>query len=198
MTTDPVVVRGVLGWGNRKGGYEAYGPGGRWEGEGHYGHYGDLLGDALERAGATEGATLLVVAVPRFGDTAVLDELEVVLAARARVADLDAEIEDAWKPEVRRLETEVDHLKRVAKARKHRVQNANRKARTEQQNAATVAEERDALRRVVRHLWHGDRPDGDLWISDKGAFGTNEIIDEVTPADADAIRRALGEDTDDG
>lgn len=72
----PVVLRGVLGWGNRKGGYEAYGPEGRWGGEGNYADHGDLLGDALERAGATEGATLLVIAVPRFGDLSVLDAAE--------------------------------------------------------------------------------------------------------------------------
>jgi hypothetical protein len=70
-----VVLKGVLGWGNRKGGLEAYGPGGRWEGEGHYSDHGDLLGDALDRAGASEGATLLVVAVPRFGDTSILDRV---------------------------------------------------------------------------------------------------------------------------
>ena len=68
-----IVLRGVLGWGNRKGGGEAYGPGGRWEG----GQDGDLLGDALERVGAHEGATLLVVAVNRFGDyEALFDQIE--------------------------------------------------------------------------------------------------------------------------
>lgn len=77
----PVTLRGVLGWGNRKGGYEAYGPGGRWapatttNKEG-----GDLLGDALEHAGAHEGATLLVIAVDRFGDTSVLDRIERIIA----------------------------------------------------------------------------------------------------------------------
>ena len=60
---DPVTVRGVLGWGNRKVGFEAYGPGGRWGGTGRD---GDLLGDALASAGCTEGAGLVVVAVDRF------------------------------------------------------------------------------------------------------------------------------------
>lgn len=73
----PVVLRGVLGWGNRKGGLEAYGPGGRWvpNRNGQEGG-GDLLGDALEEAGASEGATLLVIAIPRHGDLTVLDRIE--------------------------------------------------------------------------------------------------------------------------
>lgn len=81
MTT-PIMVRGVLGWGNRKGGLEAYGPGGRWA-EDRIGQkgWGDLLGDALEEAGAHEGATLLVIAVDRFGDTSVLDRIADELAA---------------------------------------------------------------------------------------------------------------------
>ena len=78
----PVVLRGFLGWGNRKGGLEAYGPGGRWEGEGHYAKDGDLLGDALDRSGAHEGATLLVIAVDRFGDLSVLDDIEAFVASR--------------------------------------------------------------------------------------------------------------------
>lgn len=56
-----IVVQGVLGWGNRKGGLEAYGPEGRWGG----GEQGDLLGDHLESLGVTEGAELIVVVVPR-------------------------------------------------------------------------------------------------------------------------------------
>lgn len=72
-----IVVRGQLGWGNRKAGLEAYGPGGRWSKlddgtdvptpNGGNPLHGDLLGDALERAGAAEGCELLVIAVPRFG-----------------------------------------------------------------------------------------------------------------------------------
>jgi hypothetical protein len=69
-----VFIKGFLGWGNRKGGLEAYGPDGRWGGEGKYADHGDLLGDALDRAGATEGHTLLVVATPRFTEEAA-DEL---------------------------------------------------------------------------------------------------------------------------
>lgn len=75
---EPIIVRGNLGWGNRKSGTEAYGPGGRWSQlddgtpvptpNGGDPQQGDLLGDALERAGVTEGASLLVIAVPRFGE----------------------------------------------------------------------------------------------------------------------------------
>lgn len=79
----PVVVRGFLGWGNRKNGLEAYGPGGRWDNLDPSGGVhprsnpdGDLLGDALERAGAHEGATLMIVAIDRFGDTSALDDIE--------------------------------------------------------------------------------------------------------------------------
>ncbi len=80
-----MVMRGVLGWGNRKAGLEAYGPGGRWmkfaDGSpcpprnGADGTDGDLLGDALEREGVTEGADLIVVVVPRGvnGDRSLLD-----------------------------------------------------------------------------------------------------------------------------
>ena len=77
----PVVLRGSLGWGNRKSGLEAYGPGGRWEGEGTHAKHGDLLGDALDRAGAHEGATLLIIAVDRFGDLSVLDRVEASVEA---------------------------------------------------------------------------------------------------------------------
>lgn len=73
-----VVLRGQLGWGNRKHGLEAYGPGGRWSKladgtpvptpNGGDPAHGDLLGDALDRAGAHEGAELLVIAINRFGD----------------------------------------------------------------------------------------------------------------------------------
>ena len=86
---EPVALRGVLGWGNRKNGLEAYGPGGRWDNVDPSGGVrprtnpdGDLLGDALDRAGAHEGATLLVIAVDRFGDTSVLDRIEALLADR--------------------------------------------------------------------------------------------------------------------
>lgn len=78
----PVTLRGFLGWGNRKGGLEAYGPDGRWGGEGYYADHGDLLGDALERAGGAEGAALLVVAVNRFGDHTALDDIEKYAAKR--------------------------------------------------------------------------------------------------------------------
>lgn len=84
--TDPIVVRGILGWGNRKTGLEAYGPGGRWDntdpGGGAHPRAnpdGDLLGDALDRAGAHEGADLLVIAVNRTGDTSVLDRIAALI-----------------------------------------------------------------------------------------------------------------------
>jgi hypothetical protein len=73
MTDDyprnPVHIHvGVLGWGNRKSGLEAYGSGGRWHGRGvgvDDTDTGDLLGDALAREGCHEGAALVVVAVQR-------------------------------------------------------------------------------------------------------------------------------------
>ena len=77
---EPIVLDGVLGWGNRKTGCEAYGPGGRWEGEGND---GDLLGDALERVGGSEGMNLIVVAVDRFAHKAAPElqaEIEEVVA----------------------------------------------------------------------------------------------------------------------
>lgn len=58
MTT---ITHGVLGWGNRKTGLEAYGPEGRWGG----GPDGHLLGDHLAENGVNEGAVLIVVAVDR-------------------------------------------------------------------------------------------------------------------------------------
>lgn len=57
-----IFVKGFLGWGNRKNGVEAYGPGGRWGGRDQD---GDLLGDALAREGDSEGSTLFVVSVSR-------------------------------------------------------------------------------------------------------------------------------------
>lgn len=85
----PVALRGVLGWGNRKNGLEAYGPGGRWDNVDPSG--GDLLGDALDRAGAHEGATLLVIAIDRFGDTTVLDRIEALLAENEPATSADKE-----------------------------------------------------------------------------------------------------------
>lgn len=53
-----------------------------------------------------------------------------------------------------------------------------------------LVEERDASRQVAHFLLGDVRPEGDLWISDKGAFGTHEIVDEVTPVQAAAIKAA--------
>ncbi len=112
--------------------------------------------------------------------------------ARARVADLDAEIEDAWKPEVRRLEDRIrqmeakmsikgegaeiarlratnERLLKDAKAHAKRARNANRKARTEQENAARLAAERDELREVVRRAADGQET-GDV-IADPKFWG---------------------------
>lgn len=77
----PIVMRGWLGWGNRKAGLEAYGPEGRWGG----GEHGDLLGDAFDRHGAYEGCDLLVVALPRFTDDETMTDLEALVAERLGV-----------------------------------------------------------------------------------------------------------------
>ncbi len=70
MTAQPLVVRGTVGWRNTAderttSQLDVYGPRGRWAGAKRQ---GDTLIDALEAAGATEGARLIVVAVNRFGD----------------------------------------------------------------------------------------------------------------------------------
>lgn len=72
---DPIIVRGTLGWGNPTSGIfnyqlDAYGPGGRWHNEGKT--QGDRLPDALVRAGAAEGAQLIVVVIDRFADADVV------------------------------------------------------------------------------------------------------------------------------
>jgi hypothetical protein len=77
MTVDPIIMQGSLGWGNRKNGYEAYGPGGRWGGS----DQGDLLGDALQGVGGSEGMGLVVVAVDRFADA---DSLAVAIEQTVR------------------------------------------------------------------------------------------------------------------
>lgn len=71
--SDPIVVRGTLGWGNPTAGQlnhqlDAYGPLGRWHNEGRT--QGERLPDALAKAGATEGAQLIVIALDRFVDPA--------------------------------------------------------------------------------------------------------------------------------
>lgn len=74
-----VVVKGTLGWGNTKPGYELYGPGGRW-GSSANNRQGDSLADALEAAGAHEGARVVVVAANPF-DSDAAATLEAVLEA---------------------------------------------------------------------------------------------------------------------
>lgn len=63
------VTTGYVGWGNRKAGVEAYGPGGRWAGPAELPNrananvvYGDLLGDHLDENGCGEGSPIIVVA----------------------------------------------------------------------------------------------------------------------------------------
>lgn len=97
----PLMMLGILGWGNgdRRGGacaFDAYGPGGRWgkrpsrPGTGAYegamATRGDHLADALEEAGATEGARLVVLALPRETPDDVVQRL--ALEARALVGEL--------------------------------------------------------------------------------------------------------------
>lgn len=89
MLERAIVTRGVLGWGNRKSGCEAYGPGGRWEG----GEFGHLLGDHLEELGAAEGTRLIVVAVPSRFDHEYADLLASDI--RAMVANRNAGAPDA-------------------------------------------------------------------------------------------------------
>lgn len=87
----PIVLRGVLGWGNRKSGLEAYGPGGRWQSKGEAksnAEVGDLLGDTLDRQGAGEGADLIVIAVPRLcgGDYPTMNGITTKLHAAVLTA----------------------------------------------------------------------------------------------------------------
>jgi hypothetical protein len=82
---EPIVTQGVLGWGNRKIGLEAYGPGGRWNGQGDYANDGDLLGEALGRVGGSEGMGLVVVAVDRFAtNPGILESLAEAVAETVR------------------------------------------------------------------------------------------------------------------
>lgn len=91
MSLTPIVMRGWLGWGNRRGPLDAYGPGGRWyQGPviGLYGQEierkvgGDELGDALRREGGEEGMHLVVIAVDRFFDQDELRTIEDDVASR--------------------------------------------------------------------------------------------------------------------
>jgi hypothetical protein len=83
-----VIIRGRQGWGNRKGGCEAYGPGGRWATQAEFPRrsadnikYGDLLGDHLDEIGAHEGAPLIVIASTSAFDAEEWDELRDDIAA---------------------------------------------------------------------------------------------------------------------
>lgn len=73
MKGEIIVTTGINGWGNRKSGCEAYGPGGRWASAtdlGRPGPHGDLLGDHLDEIGAHEGSPLIVIAGASRFDTA--------------------------------------------------------------------------------------------------------------------------------
>lgn len=81
------MVRGRLGWSNKRGGTEFYSTqgGDRWgkrrpphEDDG----WGDLLVDELAEAGGHEGAKVIVVAVNRFGPFDLLDEVEALVRER--------------------------------------------------------------------------------------------------------------------
>ena len=82
MSDEVVIVKGRLGWGNPGSGsasqFELYGPGDRWAPmrNGQRVHGGDLIADALAEAGASEGHQVLVIAIPRFANPAVLDAME--------------------------------------------------------------------------------------------------------------------------
>lgn len=76
------ITTGILGWGNRKNGLEAYGPQGRWfkrasatKSE----DVGDLLGDHLESVGLHEGSRLIVIGMNRFDLTPDREELLLTL-----------------------------------------------------------------------------------------------------------------------
>ncbi len=91
----PIVIRGVLGWGNPTSGamnhqLDAYGPLGRWHNEGRT--QGQRLPDALVDAGAHEGDQLIVVAVDRF-----VDADAVATAVQAAVSDAPTDVFIQWK-----------------------------------------------------------------------------------------------------
>lgn len=63
------ITTGILGWGNRKVGYEAFGPQGRWHrrtSATKSEDVGDLLGDHLQEVGLHEGARLIIIGTDRF------------------------------------------------------------------------------------------------------------------------------------
>jgi len=72
------ITRGTLGWGNRKTGYEVYGPQGRWykrTGSKKSEDIGDLLGDHLDRQGFFEGDQLIIVSLDRFASDEEIETL---------------------------------------------------------------------------------------------------------------------------
>ena len=71
MKGELVVTHGYNGWGNRKSGCEAYGPGGRWTE-----HLdGDLLGDHLDSLGCHEGSPIIVISSTSRFDGAEFEAL---------------------------------------------------------------------------------------------------------------------------
>lgn len=96
MRGEIIVTTGQQGWGNRKTGCEAYGPGGRWAGPTDLPTranenvvYGDLLGDHLDELGAHEGSPFVVVALTSRFDAGELeqlrDDIEAFVRARREV-----------------------------------------------------------------------------------------------------------------
>ncbi len=94
-----IVMRGWLGWGNRRGPLDTYGPGGRWytgpiyeatAQERDRTEVGDELADALKREGAEEGMHLVVIAVDRFFDMDRLAEIEDRIATELSVEPVRA------------------------------------------------------------------------------------------------------------
>lgn len=102
-----VVTYGSQGWGNRKSGCEAYGPGGRWAGPIELPNranenvvYGDLLGDHLDEMGVHEGSPFIVIAsTSRFDADALSGMWEriaaVVRAVHGIAVNADDE-DDLW------------------------------------------------------------------------------------------------------
>lgn len=86
MSIGFVVTTGRVGWGNRKTGVEAYGPGGRWAGPAELPNrsnanvvYGDLLGDHLDELGAHEGSHLVVVALTSRFDADLVERVRLAV-----------------------------------------------------------------------------------------------------------------------
>jgi hypothetical protein len=104
MRGQVVVTSGHQGWGNRKSGCEAYGPGGRWAGpielpnrsNANVAH-GDLLGDHLDELGCHEGSPFIVIAATSRFD---VDEFDALRERIERFLAVD-EHTRLWADEIR-------------------------------------------------------------------------------------------------